>query len=323
MSRRHILHGSPCPGRRGTGCSDFSTARVTPPRGTFGAELYSVLCDRVGAQALREDVTGASFQAVCNPDANGNYADQGRPVAAPAAHGDDDAGGPAGQPRRPAAAPRPRRRARGGARPRSDRARRRLRHHPARHHHPRAPARPGRVPRSRRRRRRRERPALAAEGVLGAPRAHRRSLQRRHDPLRDPRPGRRDERGEGRSRPAGRPGPRRRAAGIPTPAARGRRRTSRARLPAPRRDVARASSACCSRTLPRPGARRSPSRSSCSTTSCARPARRPRCRLLTSTPDPVLGGRLVLGRPRSFLEAIRLVALTENAAFSTGNPSTW
>ena len=58
----------------GAGCSDFSTARVVPARGTFGAELYSVLCDRVGAQALREDVTGASFHAVCNPDASGSYA---------------------------------------------------------------------------------------------------------------------------------------------------------------------------------------------------------------------------------------------------------
>src|SRR5580692_11289513 len=59
----------------GAGCSDFSVHRVTPARGTFGQELYSVVCDRVGAQSLREDVTGASYQAVCHPDAAGNYAD--------------------------------------------------------------------------------------------------------------------------------------------------------------------------------------------------------------------------------------------------------
>jgi hypothetical protein len=58
----------------GAGCSDFSTARTTPIRGTFGAEMYSVLCDRVGAQSLREDVTGASFHAMCHPDASGDYA---------------------------------------------------------------------------------------------------------------------------------------------------------------------------------------------------------------------------------------------------------
>jgi hypothetical protein len=57
-------------------CSDFSTNRVVPARGSFGTNLYTVLCDRVGAQSLREDVTGASFAAVCHPDANGNFATQ-------------------------------------------------------------------------------------------------------------------------------------------------------------------------------------------------------------------------------------------------------
>ena len=54
-------------------CSDFNTTRDAPPRGTLGHELFAVICDRVGAQALREDVTGASFHAVCHADANGNY----------------------------------------------------------------------------------------------------------------------------------------------------------------------------------------------------------------------------------------------------------
>lgn len=53
--------------------SDFDTSRQTPPRGSVGRELYSLVCDRVGAQALREDVTGASFHAICHPDDKGNY----------------------------------------------------------------------------------------------------------------------------------------------------------------------------------------------------------------------------------------------------------
>ncbi|MFI5301247.1 MAG: hypothetical protein ACHREM_24450 [Polyangiales bacterium] len=52
----------------------FDTSRNPPPRGTVGRELFGLLCDRVGAQALREDITGASFHAVCHADASGNYA---------------------------------------------------------------------------------------------------------------------------------------------------------------------------------------------------------------------------------------------------------
>lgn len=58
------------------GCAgDFDTTRKTPPRGTLGREMYTMVCDRVGAQALREDVTGASFHAVCHADADGNFTD--------------------------------------------------------------------------------------------------------------------------------------------------------------------------------------------------------------------------------------------------------
>jgi hypothetical protein len=63
--------------------SDFDTTRTTPPRGTLGQELFIVLCDRVAAQALPEDVTAASWHAVCHPDANGGFAtkvDQSRLV---------------------------------------------------------------------------------------------------------------------------------------------------------------------------------------------------------------------------------------------------
>ncbi|WP_394842571.1 hypothetical protein LZC95_36580 [Pendulispora brunnea] len=57
------------------GCVDFNTTRATPPRGTVGEELYGLLCDRVAAQAIREDMTGASFAGVCHKRADGTYAD--------------------------------------------------------------------------------------------------------------------------------------------------------------------------------------------------------------------------------------------------------
>src|SRR5690606_2441156 len=55
-------------------CADeFDTSRATPPRGSLGREMYTLLCDRVGAQALREDITGASFHDVCHADASGSF----------------------------------------------------------------------------------------------------------------------------------------------------------------------------------------------------------------------------------------------------------
>ncbi len=56
--------------------SDFDTTRNPAPRGTLGAELFGVFCDRVGAQALHEDLTGASYSAVCHASADGSYATQ-------------------------------------------------------------------------------------------------------------------------------------------------------------------------------------------------------------------------------------------------------
>ena len=64
--------------------SDFDTTRTIPPRGTVGQELFIVLCDRVAAQALPEDVTGVAWHPVCHPDASGNFAatvDQSKLVA--------------------------------------------------------------------------------------------------------------------------------------------------------------------------------------------------------------------------------------------------
>ena len=54
---------------------DFDTDNHHGPRGSLGREIYTILCDRVGAQALREDLTGASFHAVCHPSSQGQYAD--------------------------------------------------------------------------------------------------------------------------------------------------------------------------------------------------------------------------------------------------------
>ncbi|MGD0523794.1 MAG: hypothetical protein ABSE49_01550, partial [Polyangiaceae bacterium] len=58
----------------GAACSDnFDTSRTLPPRGTLGAELYGVVCDRAGGQSLHEDLTGASYEGICHPQADGTY----------------------------------------------------------------------------------------------------------------------------------------------------------------------------------------------------------------------------------------------------------
>jgi hypothetical protein len=59
------------------GCAgEFDTTRQTPERGSIGREMYTMICDRVGAQALREDVAGTSYHAVCHADASGAFADE-------------------------------------------------------------------------------------------------------------------------------------------------------------------------------------------------------------------------------------------------------
>jgi hypothetical protein len=52
----------------------FDTTRDPPARGTVGQELFGVVCDRVGAQSLTEDMSGASFHYVCHPYPDGTYA---------------------------------------------------------------------------------------------------------------------------------------------------------------------------------------------------------------------------------------------------------
>jgi hypothetical protein len=56
--------------------SDFDTTRNPAPRGTLGAEVFGVFCDRVGAQALHEDLTGASYSGICHMTADAAYSSQ-------------------------------------------------------------------------------------------------------------------------------------------------------------------------------------------------------------------------------------------------------
>ncbi len=56
---------------------EFDTERTPPPRGTVGEEMFGVLCDRVGAQALREDLSGDSFRGICHKSSKGaEYTDK-------------------------------------------------------------------------------------------------------------------------------------------------------------------------------------------------------------------------------------------------------
>lgn len=55
------------------GCHEFSTERATPERNSIGEEIYGVFCDRVAAQALREDLTGESFRDVCHRPPGGSF----------------------------------------------------------------------------------------------------------------------------------------------------------------------------------------------------------------------------------------------------------
>jgi len=60
-----------------TACGEgLDTTRTPPARGTLGEELFGVLCDRLGAQTLPEDLSGASFQRICHKGADGSYADR-------------------------------------------------------------------------------------------------------------------------------------------------------------------------------------------------------------------------------------------------------
>ncbi len=54
----------------------LDTAKPAGLKATFGDDLYGVMCDRLAADILREDLTGASYQSVCHYDAQGVYGDE-------------------------------------------------------------------------------------------------------------------------------------------------------------------------------------------------------------------------------------------------------
>lgn len=58
----------------GPACQKFDTERALPARGSVGREMYGVICDRVAAQALREDLSGASFRSVCHAPEGTDFA---------------------------------------------------------------------------------------------------------------------------------------------------------------------------------------------------------------------------------------------------------
>ncbi len=55
--------------------SDFDKSRAPAPETSLGQDVYSVLCDCLGASVFTEDVTGESYQGVCHPGLDGTYAD--------------------------------------------------------------------------------------------------------------------------------------------------------------------------------------------------------------------------------------------------------
>ncbi|MDF2696643.1 MAG: hypothetical protein K0S65_5026, partial [Labilithrix sp.] len=57
------------------GCHEFDTSRPTTKRASVGQEMYGVICDRVASQALREDLSGASFRAICHKPFSGDFVD--------------------------------------------------------------------------------------------------------------------------------------------------------------------------------------------------------------------------------------------------------
>jgi hypothetical protein len=52
---------------------DFDTSRSPAATASVGEEVYGVLCDRVGAQALPEDLTGSSYNGICHKSASGTW----------------------------------------------------------------------------------------------------------------------------------------------------------------------------------------------------------------------------------------------------------
>ncbi|MBW2456851.1 MAG: hypothetical protein JRI68_20205, partial [Deltaproteobacteria bacterium] len=51
----------------------IDTTRDAPRKATLGDDIYTLMCDRLGASSFTEDLTGASFHSICHFDGDGNY----------------------------------------------------------------------------------------------------------------------------------------------------------------------------------------------------------------------------------------------------------
>lgn len=66
---------------------EFSTEREATPQATFGDDVYSMFCDRLGASVLPEDLEGISYRPICHHDAKGKYGDEVEESLLPAPSG--------------------------------------------------------------------------------------------------------------------------------------------------------------------------------------------------------------------------------------------
>lgn len=61
-----------CCGATVFGCAEeLDQTRETRPKSTLGEDIYSVLCDRVGASSLSEDLEGQSYRSICHKTTKG------------------------------------------------------------------------------------------------------------------------------------------------------------------------------------------------------------------------------------------------------------
>jgi len=69
-------------------CTGIETEREAGPEVTLGDDIYSLMCDRLGASSLSEDLLGASYREICHSDRNGNYGDTVDETVLPPVKGD-------------------------------------------------------------------------------------------------------------------------------------------------------------------------------------------------------------------------------------------
>ncbi|HZO11665.1 MAG TPA: hypothetical protein VFB62_00350, partial [Polyangiaceae bacterium] len=54
-------------------CHEIDTERQAGRKGTLGDDMYGLMCDRLGASVLSEDLTGESYHSICHYDDEGRY----------------------------------------------------------------------------------------------------------------------------------------------------------------------------------------------------------------------------------------------------------